>query len=147
MEDIVKLDCLAYLEIQLNKLYDQLREDKELLSAHDAELQAVKAEIVANKEKLSKLNNLYLMNNISQEQLTEQSTEIKDRINLLELKQQRLEGYSLFKITEQIQNKIIKLEELKADADINDLVVLVDYVQYYKDSVEGLSVKTIFKEQ
>ena len=147
VESIVKSDIMAYLEIQLSKLYDQLREDKELLSAHDAELQAVKAEIVANKEKLSKLNNLYLMNNISQEELTEKSAEIKDRINLLELKQQRLEGYSLFKITEQIQNKIIKLEELKADADINDLVVLVDYVQYYKDSVEGLSVKTIFKEQ
>ena len=145
VESIVKSDCLAHLEIQLNKLYDQLREDKELLSAHDAELQAVKAEVSDNKEKLSKLNNLYLMNNISQEQLTEKSAEIKNRINLLELKQQRLEGYSLFKISQEIQGKIIRLEELKADADINDLVVLVDYVQYYKDS-EGLSVKTIFKE-
>ena len=146
IENLVVSDCLAYLDIQLSKLYDQLREDKELLSAHDAELQAVKTEISGNKEKLSKLNNLYLMNNISQEQLTEKSAEIKDRINLLELKQQRLEGYSLFKISQEIQGKIIKLEELKADADINDLVVLVDYVQYYKDSVEGLSVKTIFKE-
>ena len=86
------------------------------------------------------------MDNISQEQLTEQSAEIKDRINLLELKQQRLEGYSLFKISQDIQDRIVKLEELKADADINDLVKLVDYVQYYKDSVEGLSVKTVFKE-
>ena len=146
MEDIVKLDCLAYLDIQLSKLYDQLREDKELLSAHDAELQAVKAEVSDNKEKLSKLNTLFIMDNISQEELTEQSAEIKNKINLLELKQQRLEGYSLFKIAEEIQNKSIKLEELKADADINDLVVLVDYVQYYKDS-EGLFVKTIFKEQ
>ena len=146
IENLVVSDCLAYLDIQLSKLYDQLREDKELLSAHDVELQAVKAEISDNKEKLSKLNNLYLMDNISQEQLTEQSAEIKDRINLLELKQQRLEGYSLFKIAEEIQDRIVKLEELKADADINDLVVLVDYVQYYKDSVEGLSVKTVFKE-
>ena len=146
IEDMVKLDCLAYLEIQLSKLYDQLREDKELLSAHDAELQAVKAEIVANKEKLSKLNNLYLMNNISQEQLTEQSAEIKDRINLLELKQQRLEGYSLFKIAEEIQGKIIRLEELKADADINDLVSqLVDHIQYFRDTA-GISVETVFKE-
>ena len=145
VEDIVKSDCLAYLEIQLSKLYDQLREDKELLSAHDAELQAVKAEISDNKEKLSKLNNLYLMDNISQEQLTEQSAEIKDRINLLELKQQRLEGYSLFKISEEIQNKIIKLEELQSSVNINDLVVLVDYVQYYKDSA-GIQVTTVFKE-
>ena len=86
------------------------------------------------------------MDNISQEELTEQSAEIKDRINLLELKQQRLEGYSLFKIAEEIQNKIIKLEELKADADINDLVSqLVDHVEYFKDTAE-ISVKTIFKE-
>ena len=87
------------------------------------------------------------MDNISQEQLTEQSTEIKDRINLLELKQQRLEGYSLFKIAEEIQDKIVRLEELKADADINDLVSqLVDHIQYFRDT-EGISVKTIFKEQ
>ena len=85
------------------------------------------------------------MNNISQEQLTEQSKVIKDRINLLELKQQRLEGYSLFKISQEIQDKILRLEELKADADINDLVVLVDYVQYYRDTA-GIQVKTVFKE-
>ena len=144
VEDIVKSDCLAYLEIQLNKLYDQLREDKELLSAHDAELQAVKAEIVANKEKLSKLNTLYLMNNISQAELAEKSAVIKDKIDLLELKQQRLEGYSLFKISQEIQDKIVRLEELKADADINELVQLVKQVSYYKDST-GISVNTVFK--
>ena len=146
IENLVVSDCLAYLDIQLSNLYKQLREDRELLKVHDAELQAVKAEVSDNKEKLSKLNTLYLINNISQEELTEQSAEIKDRINLLELKQQRLEGYSLFKISQEIQGKIIRLEELKADADINDLVKLVDYVQYYKDS-EGLFVKTVFKEQ
>ena len=147
IENLVVSDCLAYLDIQLSNLYKQLREDRELLKVHDAELQAVKAEVSDNKEKLSKLNTLYLINNISQEELTEQSAEIKDRINLLELKQQRLEGYSLFKISQEIQDRIVKLEELKADANINDLVKLVDYVQYYKDSVEGLSVKTVFKEQ
>ena len=104
------------------------------------------AEVSDNKEKLSKLNTLYLMNNISQEELTEKSAEIKDRINLLELKQQRLEGYSLFKIAEEIQNKIIKLEELKADADINDLVSqLVDHIQYFRDTA-GIQVKTVFSE-
>ena len=144
VEDIVKLDCLAYLEIQLSNLYKQLREDKELLSVHNAELQAVRASMSDNKEKLSKLNNLYLMNNISQEELTEKSAEIKNKIDLLELKQQRLEGYSLFKIAEEIQSKIIRLEELKADADINDLVVLVDYVQYYKNGA-GIQVTTVFK--
>lgn len=145
IENLVVSDCLAYLEIQLSKLYNQLKEDRELLKVHDAELQAVKAEIDANKGRLSKLNNLYLMDNISQEQLTEQSAEIKNRINLLELKQQRLEGYSLFKISQDIQGKIIKLEEMQSSADMNSLVVLVDYVSYYKDQT-GISVNTKFKE-
>ena len=144
IEDIVKSDCLAHLEIQLSKLYDQLREDKELLSAHDAELQAVKTEVSDNKEKLSKLNTLFLLDNISQAELTEQSAEIKDKINLLELKQQRLEGYSLFKISQEIQDKIIRLEEMQSSNDMSSLVVLVDYIQYYKDTA-GIQVTTVFK--
>ena len=145
IENLVVSDCKAFIECKLAELYQKLTEDKELLSAHDAELQAVKAEISDNKEKLSKLNNLYLMNNISQAELTEQSAVIKDRINLLELKQQRLEGYSLFKISQEIQEEIIRLEELKADANINELVLLVKQVSYYRDST-GISVNTVFKE-
>ena len=145
VEDIVKSDCKAYIENKLAELYQKLTDDKTVLAEHQKELDAVKAEISDNKEKLSKLNNLYLMNNISQEQLTEQSVEIKNRINLLELKQQRLEGYSLFKISQEIQSKIIRLEEMQSSADINSLVVLVDYVQYYKNGA-GISVKTVFKE-
>ena len=146
VENIVMSDCKAYIENRLAKLYDQLKEDKELLSAHDAELKVTQSEIDANKGKLSKLNTLFIMDNISQEELAEKSVEIKDRINLLELKQQRLEGYSLFKISQEIQDKIIRLEELKADADINDLVTqLVDHVNYYKDAT-GLSVVTVFRE-
>ena len=146
IENLVVRDCLAHLEIQLSNLYKQLREDKELLSAHDAELQAVKTEVSDNKEKLSKLNTLFLLDNISQAELTEQSAVIKDKIDLLELKQQRLEGYSLFKISQEIQDRIVKLEELKADADINDLVSqLVDHIQYFRDSA-GIQVKTVFSE-
>ena len=85
------------------------------------------------------------MNNISQEELAEQSAEIKDRINLLELKLQRLKEYSLFKIAEELQYKVVVLEELKESNNMNDLVKLVDYVSYYKD-VGGIQVKTKFKE-
>ena len=144
IEDIVKSDCLAYLEIQLNNLYDQLKEDKELLSAHDVELKAVKAEIAANKEKLSRLNTLFIMDNISQEELAEQSEEIKDKISLMELKLQRLGSYSLFKIAEELQDKVVALEELRESNNMNDLVKLVDYVSYYKDAT-GIQVKTVFK--
>ena len=145
VENLVVSDCLAYLENRLAKLYKQLTEDKELLSAHDAELKATQAEIVANKDKLSKLNTLFIMDNISQEELAEQSAVIKDNINMLELKQQRLEGYSLFKIAEELQDKIIKLEELQSTANITDLVTLIDHVEYYKDAA-GLQVNTVFKE-
>ena len=145
VENLVISDCKAYIESKLAELYQKLTDDKAVLAEHQKELDAVKAEIDANKGRLSKLNNLYLMDNISQEQLTEQSAEIKDRINLLELKQQRLEGYSLFKISQEIQENIVKLEELQNSVNMNDLVVLVDYVQYYKDSA-GISVKTVFRE-
>ena len=145
VEGLVKSDCLAYLEIKLAELYQQLTEDKKLLSTHEAELEATQLEIAANKERLSKLNTLFLLDNISQAELTEQSAVIKDRISLLELKQQRLEGYSLFKIAEELQDKIIKLEELKESNNINDLVKLVDYVSYYKDAT-GIQVNTKFKE-
>ena len=145
VENLVMSDCKAYLEGKLAELYDQLKEDKELLSAHNAELQATQAEITTNKDRLSKLNTLFIMDNISQEELAEQSAVIKERINLLELKLQRLEGYSLFKIAEELQDKIVRLEELKESNDINDLVKIVDYVQYYKDQT-GLSVVTKFRE-
>ena len=145
VENLVMSDCKAYLEGKLAELYDQLKEDKELLSAHNAELQATQAEITTNKGKLSKLNTLFIMDNISQEELAEQSAVIKDRINLLELKLQRLEGYSLFKIAEELQDKIVRLEELKESNNINDLVNLIDLVEYYKDQY-GIQVTTVFRE-
>ena len=115
------------------------------MSAHDAELQAVKAEISDNREKLSKLNTLFIMDNISQAELTEKSVVIKDSIVLLELKQQRLEGYSLFKISQDIQDRIVRLEELRESNDMKELAQLVDHVSYYKDQY-NISVKTKFKE-
>ena len=145
LENLVISDCKAFIENRLAELYQQLTEDKKLLSSHEAELQATKAEIAANKDKLSKLNTLFIMDNISQEELAEQSAEIKDRINLLELKLQRLEGYSLFKIAQEIQDKVVVLEELRESNNVSDLVVLINYVSYYKDSA-GIQVKTVFKE-
>ena len=145
VNNLVVSDCKAHIEIKLAELYQKLTEDKELLESHNAELQATQAEIAANKEKLSRLNTLFIMDNISQEELSEQSAVIKDRINLLELKQQRLEGYSLFKIAEELQYKVVVLEELRESNDMNSLIKIVDYVSYYKDA-GGLTVKTVFKE-
>ena len=70
---------------------------------------------------------------------------IKDKISLLELKLQRLEGYSLFKIAEELQKEIVRLEELRESNDINSLVKIVDYVSYYKDGT-GIQIITKFKE-
>ena len=144
LENLVMSDCKAHIEIKLAELYQQLTEDKKLLSSHEAELKATKAEIAANKEKLSKLNTLFIMDNISQEELSEQSAEIKSNIALLEEKQKRLEGYSLYKVIEELQCKVVALEELKESNNMKDLVKIVDYVSYYKD-VGGIQVKTVFK--
>ena len=146
VESLVISDCKAFIENKLAELYQKLTDDKAVLAEHKQELDAITKEIEVNFQKLEKLNELYLLDNITADDLKEKSIAVKDTIALLTLKKERVEGFSLYDKVQQIQDKIIRLEELKADADINDLVVLVDYVSYYRDTA-GISVKTIFKEQ
>lgn len=145
VEDIVKSDCKAYIENKLAELYQKLTDDKTVLAEHQKELDAVQTEIDAIKEKLTRLNKLFLLGNITEQEIQEHSREYKNNIALLEEKQKRLESYSLYKVVQEIQDKILRLEELKADADINELVNLIDHVSYYKDSA-GIQVTTVFKE-
>ena len=145
IESIVKSDCLAYLENRLAVMYNLLKSNEEILQEHKQELDAIQSEIEVNFQKLEKLNDLYLLDNITAEDLKEKSIAVKDTIALLTLKRERVEGFSLYDRVQQIQEDIVKLEELQNSVNINDLVVLVDYVQYYKDST-GISVNTVFKE-
>ena len=145
IESIVKSDCLAYIESKLDGLYQKLTDDKAVLAEHQKELDGVQTEIDTNKEKLTRLNKLFLLGNVSEQELQEYSKEYKDSIVLLSEKQKRLESYSLYKVAQELQDKIIRLEEMQSSADINELVQLVDHVDYWKDS-EGLSVVTVFKE-
>lgn len=145
VEDIVKSDCNAYLESRLAVMYDILKSNEEILQEHKQELVAIQSEIEVNSQKLQKLNDLYLLDNITAEDLKEKSTAVKDTIALLTLKRERVEGFSLYDKVQQIQEEIIRLEELKADANINELVQLVKQVSYYRDST-GVSVNTVFKE-
>ena len=147
MESLVISDCKAYIECKLSELYQKLTDDKIILAEHQKELDTVQTEIDASKKKITRLNKLFLLGNVTEQELQEYSKQYKDSMALLCEKQRRLESYSLFKVTQELQERIVKLEELRESNDINSLVVLVDYVQYYKDSVEGLSVKTVFKEQ
>lgn len=144
IESLVKSDCLAYIENKLGALYTQLQDDKAILAEHQKELEAVQSEIDANKEKLNKLNKLFLLDNITEQELQEYSQEFKSNITLLEEKQKRLEGYSLFKVVQELQDHIVKLEELKECDSMNELAKLVKVVMYYKDQ-SGITVETIFK--
>ena len=144
IESLVKSDCLAYLETRLSALYEKLTDDKAVLAEHQKELDAVQTEIDANKSKLTRLNRLFLLGNVTEQELQEYSREYKDSITLLSEKQKRLESYSLYKVTQELQDRIVRLEEMQNSVNINDLVKLVDYVQYYKDSA-GITVNTIFK--
>ena len=146
IENIVKSDCLAYLETRLGALYEQLTDDKAILVEHQMELDAVQTEINNVKEKLTRLNKLFLLGNVTEQELQEYSKKYKDSITLLSEKQKRLESYSLYRVAQELQDKIIRLEEMQNNVNINDLVVLINYVSYYKDSAE-ISVKTIFKEK
>ena len=145
IESLVKSDCIAYIESKLDGLYQKLTDDKAVLAEHQKELDVVQTEIDTNKEKLSRLNKLFLLGNVTEQELQEYSIEYKANIALLSEKQKRLESYSLYKVTQELQDKIIRLEEMQSSADINELVQLVDHVDYWKDTT-GLSVVTVFKE-
>ena len=145
IEGIVKSDCLAYIENRLGALYEQLQDDKAVLAEHQKELDTVQTEIEANKEKLSRLNRLFLLGNVTEQELQDYSMEYKDSITLLCEKQKRLESYSLFKVAQELQDKIVRLEELKESKDMNSLVTLIDHVDYWKDQY-GIQVKAVFKE-
>ena len=145
IEGIVKSDCIAYIESKLDGLYQKLTDDKAVLAEHQKELDTVQTEIEANKEKLSRLNRLFLLGNVTEQELQEYSKDYKDSITLLSEKQKRLENYSLFKVAQELQDKIVRLEELRESNDMNDLVKIVDYVSYYKDA-GGIQVKTVFRE-
>ena len=144
IESLVKSDCLAYIECKLAEMYQKLTDDKIILQEHQKELDTVQTEIDASKEKLTRLNRLFLLGNVTEQELQEYSREYKDSITLLSEKQKRLESYSLYKVTQELQDRIVRLEEMQNSANINDIVKLVDYVQYYKDSA-GITVNTIFK--
>lgn len=145
IESLVKSDCLAFIECKLSELYEKLTDDKAVLAEHQKELDAVQTEIGASKEKLTRLNKLFLLGNVTEQELQEYSREYKDSITLLCEKQKRLESYSLYKVAQELQDKIIRLEEIQSSADINELVQLVDHVDYWKDTT-GLSVVTVFRE-
>ena len=145
IEGIVKSDCLAYIESKLDRLYEKLTDDKAVLAEHQKELDTVQTEINNAKEKLSRLNRLFLLGNVTEQELQEYSKEYKDSITLLSEKQKRLENYSLFKVTQELQDHIVRLEEMKDNEDMNSLVTLIDHVDYWKDTT-GLSVVTVFKE-
>ena len=144
IESLVKSDCIAYIESKLDGLYQKLTDDKAVLAEHQKELDTVQTEVEANKDKLSRLNKLFLLGNVTEQELQEYSSEIKSNIALLSEKQRRLESYSLYRVAQELQDKMIRLEELKESNDMNDLVKIVDYVSYYKN-VGGIQVKTVFK--
>ena len=145
VESLVISDIKAYIECKLAELYQKLTDDKIILQEHQKELDAVQTEIDASKEKLTRLNRLFLLGNVTEQEMQEYSREYKDSIALLCEKQKRLESYSLYKVTQEIQDRIVRLEEMQSSADINELVQLVDHVEYWKDHT-GISVNTKFKE-
>ena len=145
IEAIVKSDIMAYIENRLDGLYQKLTDDKAVLAEHQKELDTVQTEINNVKEKLSRLNRLFLLGNVTEQELQEYSSEIKSNIALLEEKQKRLENYSLYKVTQELQDNVVRLEEMKYNEDMNSLVTLIDHVDFYKSSSTNIVINTIFK--
>ena len=144
LENLVLSDTSAYIENKLASMYNQLKSNEGVLQEHKKELDSITAEIAANSMKLNKLNDLYLLDNITAEQLKEKSEAIKETITMLTLKKERVEGYSLYDKVALLQNEIVRLEELQSNLNIEDATKLIDHILYYKDNAE-ISVNTIFK--
>ena len=144
LENLVLSDTSAYIENKLASMYNQLKSNEGVLQEHKKELDSITAEIAANSKKLQKLNDLYLLDNITAEQLKEKSEAIKETITMLTLKKERVEGYSLYDKVALLQNEIVRLEELQSNLNIEDATKLIDHILYYKDNAE-ISVNTIFK--
>lgn len=144
VENLVLSDVSAYLENKLATMYDQIKSNEDVLMGHKQELDAITKDIEANTKKLQKLNDLYLMDNISATELKEQSATIKDTIAMLTLKKERVSNYSLYDKVTQLQDHIVKLEELQSNLTIEDASKLIDHVEYFKDA-GGIKVNTIFR--
>ena len=144
LENLVLSDTSAYIENKLASMYNQLKSNEGILQEHKKELDSITFEITANSKKLNKLNDLYLLDNITAEQLKEKSEAIKETIAMLTLKKERVEGYSLYDKVALLQNEIVRLEELQSNLNIEDATKLIDHILYYKDNAE-ISVNTIFK--
>ena len=144
LENLVLSDTSAYIENKLASMYNQLKSNEGILQEHKKELDKITFEITTNSKKLNKLNDLYLLDNITAEQLKEKSEAIKETIAMLTLKKERVEGYSLYDKVALLQNEIVRLEELQSNLNIEDATKLIDHILYYKDNAE-ISVNTIFK--
>ena len=144
LENLVLSDTSAYIENKLASMYNQLKSNEGILQEHKKEMDSITFEITTNSKKLNKLNDLYLLDNITAEQLKEKSEAIKETIAMLTLKKRRVEGYSLYDKVALLQNEIVRLEELQSNLNIEDATKLIDHILYYKDNAE-ISVNTIFK--
>lgn len=144
VESAVLSDCTAYLEKILSEKYDILKEDKKVLSEYQEEADNIKAEIEVNNKALSRINKLFVLGNIDDNTMVEMSKEYKDNIFLLEARLNNIKSYTAYDMMLDLQEEIIRLEELKDTKDLTMLFTIVDHVEYWRDSM-GIQVHTIFK--
>ena len=145
IEDIVLSDTCAYLEGKLYSMYDQLKSNNSILANHKQEIEAIEKEIQSNSKKLDKLKDMYIMDLIDKDALQSKSNEIKDNIDRLTLKKERVSNYSLYDKVTQLQNNVVEIEEFLHNPSIDLAVKYIDKVLYWR-SDKTTEVNTKFKE-
>lgn len=144
LENIVLSDTCAYLESKLYSIYDQLKSNNSILASHKQEIEAIEKEIQSNSKKLDKLKDMYIMDIIDKEELQNQSAEIKDNIDRLTLKKERISNYSLYDKVTQMQDNVVEIEEFLHNPSIDLAVKYIDKVLYWR-SDKTTEVNTKFK--
>lgn len=145
VENIVLSDVTAYIEKKLDSLYQQLKSDNNVLDSHKQEIENLNESINMENKKLDKLKDLFLLDLITKEELSEKSQDIRESIELLEAKRERVSNYSLYEKVQKLQDIIVEYEEFLHCPSIEEGVKYIDKVLYWR-CCQNIEINVIFKE-
>ena len=147
LEGIVLSDLLSKAEIILYDLYDQLKTDKKVIEEHEAEIASIQENIKKYKKQLDKVNKLFVLDNITENEMRELSADIKEQLLLNEEKVNKINGYTLMNVVTELQERIVALEDAVYNKDILSLIRLlnVSHIDYWREGVKDFEISIAFK--
>ena len=147
LESIVLSDLLSKAEITLYDLYEQLKTDKMVITKHEAEISSIQENIKKYKKQLDKVNKLFVLDNLTENEMRELSSDIKEQLLINEEKINKISGYTLMNVVTELQERIVALEDAVYNKDILSLIRLlnVSHIAYWREGVKDFEISIAFK--